>query len=258
MWLVGTAVVLAGYATGTEHRLVALIALITALLSLVGWLGIFVAENRWALTKGLGERAAGFFVLLPTSDALWRKPKYAALLLPPPGRTPAASRAEPRSPAELARAIQDIVAQLPSETRTTVSEATGAARQLADLVAALDVELGKLARDMDPQELAAVEAKLQALGPETEDEGGVRRQKRALLAGQRDLLRQLDHRLAAATDRRTWLMELLRTMWLQLANLRAEAARDALEATEVSARVRALCTEIEAQVLVAEQLREIT
>jgi CubicO group peptidase (beta-lactamase class C family) len=37
-----------------------------------------------------------------------------------------------------------------------------------------------------------------------------------------------------------------------------KAAREALEATEVSTRVRALCTEIEAQVVVAEQLREIT
>jgi len=258
LFVVGTAVIVASVAKGADDGVVHGIVLITTVLAIAGWVGISLAEVRWGLARGLGEGAAGRLVALSTADPLWHKPKYAALLLPPPGRTPAPPRTEPRSPVELARAIQDIVAQLPSETRTTVSEATGAARQLADLVAALDVELGKLAQDVDPQELAAVEAKLQALGPEREEEGEVRRQKRTLLAEQRDLLRRLDQRLAAATDRRTRLMELLRTMWLQMANLRAEAARDNLEATEVSARVRALCTEIEAQVLVAEQLREIT
>jgi len=144
---------------------------------------------------------------------------------------------------------------LPSGTQATVSEAADAARQLLGTVAALDAELAKLAQDADPQELEAVEAKLRALGPETPDEGNVRRQKRAVLVPQRKLLRALNQRLADATDRRARLLDLMRTMWLQVATLRAEAAHDTLAVTEISGRIKALCTEIDAHVQAAETVR---
>ena len=198
--------------------------------------------------------------LLKTSTALfdfWRKPKYAALLLPPPVRATATSAAEPRSPEEHAQAIRDLVGQLPSGAQALVSEAAEASRQVLGTVAALDAELAKLAQDADPQELEAVEAKLHALGPETPDEGDVRRQKRGLLVSQGELLRELNQRLAEVTDRRARLLDLLRTMWLQLANLRAEAAHDTLAVTEVSGRIKALCIEIDAHLRAAETVRVI-
>jgi len=222
------------------------------------WLliGAGLAPMWWAKRRGIEETDYSRLAFAPTSrPAFWRQPRFAALLLPASGRATLAKRAEPASPDELAHAIRDLVGQLPSGPQATVSEAADAAQQLLSAVAALDAELARLAQDADPQELDAIEAKLRALGAESADEGEARRQKRALLTGQRDLLRQLDQRLAEVTDRRTRLVDLLRTMWLQLANLRAEAAHDTLAVTEISGRIKALCTEIDAHVQAAETVR---
>ena len=211
---------------------------------------------RWGKAKGLSYSELNLLFETPTWRLdFWRKPKFAALLLPPPGRSVAAHPAEPRSPVEYAQAIRDLVGQLPSGTQATVSEAADAARQLLGTLAALDAELAKLARDADPQELEAVEAKLRALGSEPADEDEVRRQKRAVLVPQRELLRKLSQRLAEVTERRVRLVDLLRTMWLQVATLRAEAAHDTMAATEISGRVKALCADVDAHVRAAEIVR---
>ena len=225
---------------------------------LVGTYALAAGGVVWARRRGLAWDDAWKIALtekLDPSRRFWRRPHIAALLLPPPSRAVPARPAEPRSPEEYAQAIRDLVDHLPSGTQATVSEAADAARQLLGTLAALDAELAKLAQDADPQELEAVETKLRALGPEAADEGEARRQKRALLAGQRDLLRQLDRRLAEVTGRRARLVDLLRTMWLQVAALRAEAAHDTLAVTEISGRIKALCTEIDAHVKATETVR---
>ena len=222
------------------------------------WLaiGAVVYQVIWARRRGVEEADYSHLYFAPTSrTAFWRHPDFAALLLPRAGRGAATRPAEPRSPEGYAQAISDLVRQLPSGTEATVSEAADAARQLLGTVAALDAELAKLAQDADPKELEAVEAKLRALGSEAADEGEARRQKRTLLAGQRDLLRQLDQRLAEVNERRARLLDMLRTMWLQLANLRAEAAHDTLAVTEISGKIKALCAEIDAHVQAAEMVR---
>ena len=235
----GTAVILAG---GTAWLAT----------GVVGW------QVLWAGRRGIEDAGHSHLFFTPSSRlAFWRKPQFAALLAPLPGRAVAARPAEPRSPEEYAAAIRDLVGQLPSGTQATVSEAADAARQLLGTVAALDAELAKLAQDADPQELEAVEAKLRALGPEAADEGEMRREKRALLFHQRELHVRLDQRLAAVADRRARLLDLLRTMWLQVATLRAEAAHDTLAVTEISGRIKALCTEIDAHVQAAETVRRI-
>jgi len=238
-----------GQLAGAEFTLVVLCGSVWLLI------GGGIAPLWWAKRRGI-EDDYSRVAFAPTSRlAIWRQPRLAALLLPPAGRAAAAKRAEPQSPEELVHAIRELVGQLPSETRATVSEAGEAARQVADLIASLDAELANLARDADPQELAAIEERLRAIGPDAADEGDVRRQKRALLVNQRDLLRQLDARLATLGERRARLLDLMRTMWLQLANLRAEAAHDTLAVTEISGRIKALCTEIDAHVKAAETVR---
>jgi len=227
----------------------------------LAWMGMPIASavilHRWGRARGLTYTERMMIQGAPSWKLdFWRKPKFAALLLPPPGRAVAARvSAEPRSPDEYAQAIRDLVGQLPSGTQATVSEAAEAARQLLGTVAALDAELAKLAQDADPQELEAVETKLRALGPEAADEGEMRREKRALLIHQRALLRRLDERVKELTERRSRLADLMRTMWLQLANLRAEAAHDTLAVTEISGRIKALSTEIDAHVKAAETVR---
>jgi hypothetical protein len=213
---------------------------------------VWMAQNH----PGIDRRVFGRMAFMSTSRlSLWRKPAYATWLLPPPVRAVVARSAEPRSPDEYAAAIRDLVGQLPSGTQATVSEAADAARQLLGTLAALDAEIAKLAQDADPQELEAVEAKLRALGPEAADEGEMRREKRALLVHQRALLRRLDERVKELTEQRSRLADLMRTMWLQVANLRAEAAHDTLAVTEISGRIKVLCTEIDAHVKAAETVR---
>ena len=215
----------------------------------VAWSSVLVAGAR------MDTDAFSRLLFAPTSRrAFWSKPKFSALLASPRDRALPRSR-EPRSPEEYAQAIRDLVSQLPSGTRATVSEAGDAARQVAELVASLDTELANLARDADPQELEAVETKLRALGPGAPTEGEVRREKRALLVHQRDLLRRLDERLGELRERRSRLADLLHSMWLQVANLRAEAARDTLAVTEISGRIKALCTDIDAHLKAAETVR---
>jgi predicted Ser/Thr protein kinase len=233
---------------------------IGSVLTLVGNLGIYgtiAAGALWGRRHGLRVGDAFKFVFFGGGESFWRTPQVAALLLPPAGRVIRAGPAEPRSPEEYARAIRDLEGQLPSGTQATVADAADAAHQLLATVAVLDAELARLAQDADPQELEAVEAKLRALGPETADDGDVRRQKRALLVPQRDLLRQLNQRLAEATDRRAQLLDLLRTLWLQVANLRAQAAADAAADTEVTGKIRILCQEISAHADAAQVVRAI-
>jgi hypothetical protein len=219
--------------------------------------GVLSVESDSLLLAGarLDQDDYGRVLFAPTSRrAFWSKPTFSALLAPP--RDPALPRGrEPRSPDEYAQAIRDLVGHLPSGTQATVSEAADAARQLLGTLAALDAELAKLAQDADPQELEAVETKLRALGPEAADEGEMRREKRALLVHQSALLRRLHERVKELTERRSRLADLMRTMWLQFANLRAEAAHDTLAVTEISGRIKVLCSEIDAHVKAAETVR---
>ena len=56
-------------------------------------------------------------------------------------------------------------------------------------------------------------------------------------------------------EQRGRLADLPLTLWLQVANLRAEAAHDSLAVTEISGRIKALCGDIDAHVKAAETVR---
>ena len=256
-WAVGFPAMI--YASVTRESLLLDFLSSVGMLGFLGLIGSIVIARLWTRARGLSQWEYSRLLSASTMNVqLWGRPRFAALLLPAPVRTVEVRRAEPRSPEEYAQAIRDLVGQLPSGTQVTVSEAADAARQLLGTVAALDAELAKLAQDADPQELEAVEAKLRALGPESADEGEMRREKRALLVHQRELLHRLDQRLAELRERRSRLADLLRTMWLQVATLRAEAAHDTLAVTEISGRIKALCTEIDVHLRAAETVRGIT
>ena len=100
-----------------------------------------------------------------------------------------------------------------------------------------------LARNASPVEVAEVEQKLSALG-DAASVPASRRELRQMLTNQGDLLLRLSEQLAGATRSRERLLDLLRTLWLQVANLRTEAAGEALDGSEVSGRIRAVVAEI--------------
>jgi hypothetical protein len=67
---------------------------------------------------------------------------------------------------------------------------------------------------------------------------------RQMLTSQRDLLKRLADQLAVTMRRRERIVDLLRTLWLQVANLRADAARDTLADADPSGRIRSIVAEI--------------
>jgi hypothetical protein len=78
---------------------------------------------------------------------------------------------------------------------------------------------------------------------------------RALLESQRDLLRKLAGQLEVASSRRAHLADLLKALWLQAANLRAQIAADAVADPTISGRIRAICAEISGQEAAIETVR---
>jgi hypothetical protein len=230
-----------------------LIGQLATVLSL--FLGAAFVVERWGRRRGLSTEESAALITRPTTDrAFWRRPPFAALLSGAAARP--ALGAEPQSPADFVRAIADAAGQLTGPVRETGSEAVTSARQLAGAMEAMDAEIVQLARDANPAELAQVEQKLAALGDSASDHEA-RRKMRALLEGQRDLLCGLADQLSAAAQRRAQLADLLKTLWLQVASLRAEAACEALGASEITDRIRALCDEIARHAQAAAEVRAI-
>ena len=194
--------------------------------------------------KGVQDRAAFVFGGAKYADRrhrFWREPHIARLLLPAP--EPRAELATPQGAAGYVRAIAAAVPPLTGPARELASDAAEAARQLLGSLETLDREIGALAHDADPAETARLEQRLAGLGAEAPGEGEERRQMRTLLSGQLELARRLAVRLDAAAARRAKLEDLLRTLWLQVANLRASGATAQAD-TEVTGRIRVLCEDI--------------
>ncbi|MEK6769006.1 MAG: hypothetical protein AABY85_08470, partial [Gemmatimonadota bacterium] len=215
----------------------------------------FLTLTLWGRSAGLTRLGPFQIGLAPTARLdLWKRRKYAAILLPASGVAALPGRPEPQEPQDYVRAILERAGALTGPARELGSEAVAAARQVVAALETLDAEIALLARDASPGEIAALEQKLAALG-DGAGEPASRRELRQMLANQGDLLRRLAEQLEAATRRRERLLDLLRTLWLQVANLRAEAARDALADADVTGRIRAAVAEIGAYTEASATLR---
>ena len=177
----------------------------------------------------------------------WRQHHVSRLLLPPNTKDGIAGAREPGAPSEYLTAIANVAEQLTGPVREFGVEALAAARQLLDSMESLDAEIETLARDSNPTELLNVEQRLRALGEREPGEPTARDAMRKLLRGQHDLLRQLSAQFDGAAQRREHLRALMKTLWLQLAALRAETAADAAASSDVIGRIRANCNEIAIQ-----------
>jgi hypothetical protein len=181
---------------------------------------------------------------------MWKRPNIAALLLPESAPAPAPE--EPTSPHEMLRAIGALAPQLGAAFRHLADEAGAAAREAIDEIDALDREIASLAGELNPAEERRLEERLSVLSSDSP--------VRTLLAGQRELLRSLSDRVGRLTQRRERVVDMIRTLWLQLANLRALHSVDTAQASAITGRIRALCVsvahEISADREVATLLRE--
>jgi hypothetical protein len=207
------------------------IAMVTLSVGLLSEFAIAVHVSRWGMKRGLDEMEGLRLFSWPLTAAFWRKPRIAALLLPE-GKT-VRKQDEPRSPHEMLRAIAEMSGALGPALRDLTEQAAVAARDAANEIETLDREIAALSAEANPAEVARLQERLGALPADSP--------LRSLLSSQLDLLKSLTARVDGLAQRRARVGDLLRTLWLQLANLRALKTADDPEASEVTGRIRALC-----------------
>jgi hypothetical protein len=193
-----------------------------------------LSARRWGMKQGLSEHDSVRAIRAPLWSTFWKRPSVAAVLLP--DATTTAVPREPQTPHEILRAIGALAQQLGSHFKELTDNVSAAARDAINEIDALDVELATLAAEASPAEVARLEERLAGLSADS--------QLRALLTNQLALLRSLATRLDHVAQRRARVVEMLRTMWLQLANLRASHGADTVEASAITGRIRALCASV--------------
>jgi predicted Ser/Thr protein kinase len=229
-------------AAGVEQWLV---AAQYALLALTGTI-VLGAALVWR-RRGLAVEEISRLLLGPTVQAdFWSRPHIAVHV--PARRATDVPRApsQPETAHDYLRSISEAAESLAGPARALGTEAINAARQLLASIQALDAEIATLARDADPVEVAHIEQKLAAFSAAEVDSD--EQQMRALLKSQLELVRRLSARLESAVEHRVQLIDMLKTLWLQIANLRAQTAEESLEGREVTERIHRLCTAIEEHV----------
>jgi hypothetical protein len=196
--------------------------------------------------RGLAADEIAGMLFGPTlRPSFWSRPEIAAHLSP---RLVGAAciPSQPETAHDYLRSISEAAESLTGPARALGSEAIKAARQLLASIQVLDAEIVTLARDADPVEVARIEQKLAAVSAAEADSD--EQQMRTLLKGQLELVRRLGARLEAAAEHRAQLVGMLKTLWLQIANLRAQTAEESLEGRELTERIHGLCAAIDVHV----------
>jgi predicted Ser/Thr protein kinase len=179
----------------------------------------------------LSRTQVGQLMAIPNADPRWRQERYARSLAPvAPGRTIAGAGATGNAEAldAIVRELGAASVALPPALRDDVRAANSARTEIA-------LEMERLRREVDPEEVGRLDRRIAALGGERDAE------LRGLLEGQRALLARLEARIAMLGAQKLRLDEQLRLLHQQLVELRA---RDADPHEEITARIRAANSEL--------------
>ena len=220
---------------------------------------VFVARlQRWGRSVGFSRIDTVKLLTEATSDSkFWRRPEIAAILGPTGQPRADPQLPQPTTAQEYLRAIETTAKQLPKHVQDLGRQSVATARQLAGLAERAESETGKLAKDADPSEMARLEEKLAILTEQQSVENEDDRQMRELVQHQLDLMRRLAGRLEAAQDRKTRMLDLLKTLWLQVADLRAQSAQEEFDSSEITDKISLLNEEIEIYVESAKETETI-
>jgi hypothetical protein len=196
----------------------------------------------WGKRFGLAKRLTSRLMTEPTwNNPFWKRPEVAQLLEVGPSATVTTSV---NSPTELVAAIDRSARALPEPLRVVGEQAAGAAHGVLRFIDNVDREMAALAREADPAERAQLERKLTSL-PTSEGPAAPRSQMRELVEQQLALFEQLEGRRRQLGEERDRSIGMLRSLHLQLANSRAQLARDEGSVTELSGQIRAICADLE-------------
>lgn len=230
---------------------------------ILGWIALpgvavsmfpLVRSNLWA--RGVGLRSAEWERLLGAGDSetrFWSQPHIQRLLAPAALPGGAVAIPSPQTPQGYVKAIEKAVNVLDGVERELVEEVRSAGQEVATALDALDSRIAALARDADPAERARLEERLAELNARDSTEGDGHQRMRQLIDEQLGLARNLADQLDVAKERRARLWDLLKTLWLQVANLKARAAEDAFDSGEISAKIRAISDDIQRYVEAADE-----
>jgi len=175
----------------------------------------------------------------PSRSNFWTQPRIAAVLAPP-SREESPLRAD--SPHDQLQSILRIADELSGPLRPLGAEAASAARRLVASIEQSDKQIGDLARSLEPGEEQRLADKIAALA-DIEESAPMR----MLIEKQLELIIGLTARIEEAKDRRNRHIEMLKTLALHLASLRARSAEAPSEVHSLSDDVRALCDQISQQ-----------
>ncbi|MDB4905513.1 MAG: hypothetical protein JWO05_297 [Gemmatimonadetes bacterium] len=226
------------------YRMWLLLGVVASAVTIYGGLAAAIFLGR---RMGLSADHSAKLLTTPSRSRYWLRPEAQAILSPLHAGTRLPG--EPQSPAELALSIAQLAGDVEAADPRLASESRNAAGEAVAEIEALDSSIASLALEADPAELARLEARLAALAPASE--------MRPLLLDQLQLLRTLAERRAALIDRRQRVEEMLRTLWLQLASLRAARELEPSQREEITGRIRAICSGIDAHVRAEHDVRTL-
>jgi hypothetical protein len=212
---------------------------------LVLWPVLISRAQRALEHQGLDRADARrvVFTVPPSRVSFWARPHIAAVLAPTP-RPEAGGRAE--TPYDQLQSILRHGQDLSGPLRPLGAQAAMAARQLLASIDQADRDAAELARNLEPGEEDRLRDKIAALAaPAGRDDESV--PLRALLEKQLELVRGLAGRIEEARATRNRRAEMLKTLSLHLASLRARSVQAPADVGSLSDRVRALCDDIERQ-----------
>jgi hypothetical protein len=174
----------------------------------------------------------------PSQVGFWTRPHVAAILAPAPLDRPRSD-----SPHGQIQAILADASVLSGPLRPLGAQAAVAARQLLASIDQEDREIAALARNLEPGEEERLAEKIEALRGDAAA-GSDYAPMRLLLEKQIQIIRGLQGRIEQTKERRARRIEMLKTLALHVASLRARSAQTPAEVGALSERVRVLCSDI--------------
>ena len=102
-----------------------------------------------------------------------------------------------------------------------------------------------MAADSDAAELARLKQKLDALGEPDKSEPENKRRMRELLRQQLEFVQGLADQLEEAREQRARFLNMLKTLWFQVANLTAQVTMEGFDSSEISQKVRAIAEDVQ-------------